>query len=209
MYGEWAAVTGALFPGVLVVIAGAVQGDGAVLTAAFRNQSPVSDEQLSFPWTGSTAILTSVVWGAAQVLILIGLVAFARAHAPAGSGRTGARMAVVGAALHVAAHALSTVAHDADLEDPVAILVLSLFGLGTLLSAVGLVISGVAMRRSGSWTAWRRSAPLALGLWMLAMIPLQFTAALPVAVLVYAAATIALGIALAQETLLTELGGPG
>ncbi|HEU4544838.1 MAG TPA: hypothetical protein VFR88_00955, partial [Microlunatus sp.] len=52
-----------LLPGLLIVIAGAVQGDGALITAAHRSTSPVSDQQLSFPWVGGTAITTSLIWG--------------------------------------------------------------------------------------------------------------------------------------------------
>jgi hypothetical protein len=34
--------------GLLAIVAGAVQGDGALITAAHRNSSPVSDDQLSY-----------------------------------------------------------------------------------------------------------------------------------------------------------------
>ena len=53
-----------------------------------------------------------------------------------------------------------------------------------------------------------RFAPLGLGAWMVAMMPLQFTAALPVAVGVHAVAVIALGIALVEETLRLQVLSP-
>ncbi|WP_299932939.1 hypothetical protein [uncultured Nocardioides sp.] len=195
----------ALAPGLFTLIAGAVQGDGALITAAYRNASPIPDEQLSYPWDGGTAITTSLIWGSTQVLIVVGLMAFARSEAaPTRAGRVGGRLAVVGAVLYVVAHALSLVAYDAAFDDPISIAVLSCFGVGTLLTAVGLIMAGTAALRSGVWAGWRRYTPLVLGVWMVAMMPLQFTAALPVAVGVYAAATMAFGLALLVEGLTHE-----
>ena len=190
----------ALAPGLLTVIAGAVQGDGALITAAYRNASPISDEQLSYPWEGATAITTSLIWGITQVLIVVGLMAFARSGAAStAAGRVGGRLAVAGALLYVMAHALSLVAYDAPLDDPLSVAVLSCFGVGTLLTAVGLIIAGMATLRSGAWSGWRRYAPLVLGAWMVAMMPLQFTPALPLAVGIYALAVMGLGVALIVE----------
>ena len=190
----------ALAPGLLTLIAGAVQGDGALITAAYRNASPIPDEQLSYPWDGATAITTSLIWAITQVLIVVGLMAFARSGAaPTAAGRVGGRLAVAGAVLYVIAHALTLVAYDALLDDPISRVVLSCFGVGTLLTAVGLIMAGTAGLRSGVWSGWRRYTPLVLGSWMVAMIPLQFTSALPVAVGIYALAVMALGLALIVE----------
>ena len=189
-----------LWPGLLIVIAGTVFADGAFLTAAHRGASPVSDDRLSFPWTGATAVTTSVVWGTAQVLLTIGLAAFARSDALAGrSGRRGAWVAVLGSALYVAAHAVSIPFHDADLSDGGAMVALTLFGVGTLLTAVGMVVAGLDVRRTRAWQGWHRSVPLLLGAWMIVMMPLQFTPLLVVAVGVYAALAIALGVAMVEE----------
>jgi len=185
----------------MTVVAGAVFFDGALLTAVYRGSSSVSEDQLSFPWQGATALATSLIWGAAGALLVVGLVAFARTGAPAGGrGRAGARLAVAGGAVFVAAHGVSVFAYDASTDDAVAIVAMSLFGVGTLLQATGLLAAGVATLRSGVWSGWRQATPLALGVWMILMIPLQFTAALPVAVGVYALGIIALGVALLDAT---------
>ena len=105
---------------------------------------------------------------------------------------------MAGAALYVLAHVLSVIAHDAALEDPAAVVVLSLFGIGTVLTAIGMLMAGTAIRRSGAWTGWRGFTPLALCAWMVLMVPLQFTAALPLAVGGYALAVMALGVALIE-----------
>lgn len=194
-----------LAPGLLIISAAAVQGDGALITAAYRNASPISDEQLSYPWADATAITTSLVWGTSQVLFVVGLVAFARSGAaPSKAGHVGGRLAVAGAMLYVVAHALSLIAYDAALDDPISVAVLSCFGVGTLLTAVGLIMAGTAALRSGVWSGWRRYTPLVLGIWMVAMMPLQFTLALPVAVGVYALAAMALGLSMIIEGLARE-----
>lgn len=194
-----------LVPGLFVLIAGAVQGDGALITVAYRNASPISDERLSYPWADATAITTSLLWGTTQVLIVIGLIAFARSGAaPSKTGRVGGRLAVAGSLLYVVAHALSLVGYDAALDDPIGVVVVSCFGVGTLLTAVGLLMAGIAAVRSGVWSGWRRYTPLALGIWMVVMLPLQFTPALPVAVGVYALATMAFGLSMIIEDLMRE-----
>ena len=188
--------------GSLTIIAGAVQGDGALITAVYRNASPVSDEQLSFPWDGATAITTSLIWGITQVLVVVGFIAFTRSGAaPTAAGRVGGWFAVGGAVLYVIAHGLSLVAYDAALDDPISVAVLSCFGIGTVLTAIGLIVAGTVALRCGVWAGWRRYTPLGLGVWMVAMIPLQLTPALPVAVGVYALALIALGLAMIVESL--------
>ncbi len=188
--------------GLLIIVAGAMQGDGALISAAYREASPVSDDQLSFPWAGTTAVTTSLIWGITQVLLVVGLASVLRSGvAPTRAGRAGGRLAVAGAALYVVAHALSLVGYDAAMDEPIAVVVLVCFGVGTVLTAVGLIIAGVVARRAAVWTGWRRHTLLALGLWMVAMLPLQFTAALPIAVGIYAVAVIALGLALVVEVL--------
>ncbi|MFN0090779.1 MAG: hypothetical protein ACKVWR_11005 [Acidimicrobiales bacterium] len=191
----------AFWPGLLIVVYGAVQADGAVLTTAYREASPISDDRLSYPWDGAAAVTTSVVWGLSQILFVIGLRAFATSAAlTRRSGRRGAWSAVVGASLFVAAHAVSIPLHDADVDDAGAVAVFTLFGLGTILTAGGLLAAGIDVARSRIWTDWRRLTPLALGVWMVAMIPLQFTPALAIVVGVYALLAAALGIALLVES---------
>jgi len=190
-----------VWAGLALVMAGTVFADGVVLTAAYRSSSPVSDEQLSFPWGGATAVATSVLWGSAQVLFTVGLLAFSRSPAMTSTrGRRGALVAVAGSILYTVAHAVSAVAHDAMTDDAPALVAMTLFGIGTILVAAGLLVAGIDVARSRVWSGWRRFTPAALGAWMLVMVPLQFTVALVGAVAVYAAATVALGVAMIVET---------
>jgi O-antigen ligase len=74
-----------------------------------------------------------------------------------------------------------------------------LFGIGTLISAVGLLVAGVTTVRARRWTGWRRYAPLAVGVWLTAMIALVNTPALAVSVTLYGLLLLVLGVAVATS----------
>ena len=63
----------------------------------------------------------------------------------------------------------------------------------------GFIVAGVAVARAGRWTAWRRYPVLAVGVWMLCMLPLQFTSLLPLSVAVYPATITAFAVALLAQ----------
>jgi hypothetical protein len=182
---------------VLTVVAGGIFLDGAILTGAYRGSSPVSEDAFAFPWEGATAVATSLSWGLAQALMVVGLVAFARSDAPSGrSGKAGAWLAVAGGVACTIAHGVSVAAYDASTDEAGAIVAMSLFGAGTVALAIGLLLAGRASLRTRRTPSWVRWAPLALGIWMVLMIPLQFTSALAVAIGGYAILVIAFGAAL-------------
>jgi hypothetical protein len=146
-----------------------------------------------------------VSWGLAQVLMLVGLVAFARTHARTSpSERVGARLAVTGGAAYAVAHAVSVIGYDATTDDAVALLAMSLFGIGTVALAVGLLLAGWSSRHDSRRASWARWAPLALGAWMVVMIPLQFTSALALAVGGYAVLVIVFGASLISDGATTQ-----
>ena len=159
------------------------------------------DDRLNFPFSGSLATATSLTWGLAQALFVVTLLAFARSGAVGASrpGRIGAWLALVGGIVFLAAHAVSVTFRDARLDDSAGVAAITLFSFATVLTAVGFIVAGVAVARAGRWTAWRRYSVLAVGVWMLCMLPLQFTSLLPLAVAVYAATITAFAIALLAE----------
>jgi hypothetical protein len=105
----------------------------------------------------------------------------------------------VGGILFVAAHAVSLIFRDARVDDPAGLAAIALFSVGTVCSAGGFVVAGVAVARAGQWTSWRRYSVLPVGLWMLCIVPLQFTSLLPLTVAVYAATVAAFAVALLAE----------
>lgn len=68
--------------------------------------------------------------------------------------------------------------------------------MATVLSAIGLILAGAGVVGAGMWTGWRRFTVLATGVWMVALIGLQFTAALPSAVAIYTLFFLFIGVAL-------------
>lgn len=187
--------------GVAMVVGAAVQADGGVLTAAYRVDSTVDDDLLRFPWHGASAAATTITWGATQLLITLALVVFARCGATGSSrsGRAGAWMAVTGNVLFTLGHAVTLGSLDATIEDGPGIVVMTLFGLGTVLNVVGFLLAGVATSREGRWSGWCRYTPLAVGLATIVLLPLQFTSLLAVAVALYSCTLIALGAAMVLD----------
>lgn len=190
-----------LFAGVAAILAGAVQGDGGILTQAQRRASTVADDRLTFPWDGATAVTVTLAWGLTQVLLVAALVLFARSGAtgPGGAGQLGSRLAVAGGALIVAGHALTLAFLDASMDDAGGIAVAAVFGVGTLFSLIGFLMAGTAMLRAGQWTSWRRYAPITIAVALLILLPLQFTPLLPLSAALYSATIVAFGVALLAE----------
>lgn len=192
---------GQLLPGAAGLLFAGISLDGGVLADAFRGMSTVPDDRLSSPFSGALATATSLTWGLAQALFLVTLVAFARGGAVGTSrpGRFGAWLAVLGGIVFVVAHGVSVIFRDAVLDDPAGVTAVTLFGVASVLTAAGFIMAGVAVARAGRWTAWRRYTVLAIGFWMLCMVPLQFTALLPLSVVVYASTIAAFAVALLAE----------
>ena len=193
---------GQLLPGAAGLFFAGIQLDGGIIAAAYRGTSIVSDDRLNFPFSGSLATTTSLTWGLSQALFVLTLLGFVRSGAVGTSraGRIGAVLALVGGILFVTAHALSVTFRDARVDDPAGQAAIALFFVGSVCSAVGFVVAGVAVARAGRWTSWRRYSVLPVGLWMLCMVPLQLTSLLPLTVIVYAATIAVFALALLAES---------
>lgn len=188
-------------PAAAALLYAGIQLDGGLLVAALRDTSPVPDDRLNFPLSGNVATTAEAVWCASQLAFLVTLVAFRRRSVlrSSRSGRVGGLLAVLGGVLFTAGHVACLAFPDTLVSDAAGVTAVSLFGAGSVLSAAGFVTAGVAVLRSGAWTGWRRLTPLAVGGWMVVMIPLQFTGLLQVAVGVSAATVACLAVALLQE----------
>jgi hypothetical protein len=190
-----------ILPGAAGLLFAGVQLDAGIIAAALRGMSIVPEDRLSFPFSGAAATATSLVWGLAQALFLVTLLAFARSGAVGTSrpGRFGARLALVAGVVFVVAHTVSLMFRDARMDEPVGVTVVTLFAIASVLTAVGFILAGVAVAKAGRWTGWRRYPVAAIGIWMLCMVPLQFTALLPLSVVIYAATIAAFSTALLAE----------
>ena len=186
--------------GAVCAVGGLALAAGAVATQIAQASTSVSDQLWRYPWGSRTAVINWVIWGSMEALVLVGVLAWRRSGA-AGSGRAarvGLPLAAIGAALIVVGHFASIPVRNQTIHDTGAQFVGGIFGVGTVLSAVGLVLAGWATLQAGVWRDWRRLVPLAIGVVTVALIGLQFTKALPTGVAVYSLGFAALGVALMQ-----------
>lgn len=91
----------------------------------------------------------------------------------------------------------------------------AVFGVGMLLSVIGLLLVGKATLASGIWHDWRRYTPLVAGIWTTILIALSATVpkALPGGVAIYGASLLAMALALhrdrdTENTLQRRLASP-
>jgi hypothetical protein len=139
----------------------------------------------------------SLLWAFAHLLVVVGLMGFRRSGT-AGPSRTaavGLALAVIGTSLLFVAELASLPFRYQHVDDTGPGIVGGVFGIATLLSAVGLLMAGKATLRAGQWDDWRRFTPLLAGIWALILLGLAATNALPTGVGIYGLSLLALGIA--------------
>lgn len=186
--------------GAACTLGGLALAAGAIATQIVQASTSVSDQLWRYPWGNRTAVINWAVWGSMEALVLIGVLAWRRSGV-AGSGRAarvGLPLAALGTALIIVGHFASIPVRNQSVHETGAQLVGGIFGVGTVLSALGFMLAGWATLRAGVWRDWRRFVPLSIGVVTAALIVLQFTKALPTAVAVYSLGFAALGAALMQ-----------
>jgi hypothetical protein len=186
---------------VLMVAAAATAVAGAVLQFGLVPATDISDDMWRYPWSSSGAFVAFSIFSAAlHGLVAFGVLGFGR------SGVTGrSRAASVGVALAVAGTLLLLVGElasipirDEAVSDTGAWIVSVVFGLASVLSAVGFLLTGWATLRAGVWHDWRRLTPLITGIWssVLVFIAPALPKALPGAVGLYGVCLLAMAVAL-------------
>jgi len=142
-----------------------------------------------------------LLYAVLHAFVFVGLLGFARTGGAGGGrgGRTGIGVAMVGTALLLAAELASIPVADQRVDDTGAGLVGALFGVGTLLSAVGLLAAGVATAGAARWDGWRRFAPLATGIALMVLLVLVMTPALAAGVALYGIGLTAIGVAVSTQ----------
>ncbi|GAA4467444.1 hypothetical protein [Phytohabitans houttuyneae] len=171
---------------------------GVIVQLAVQPASDVPDDRWSYPWSADAFVAVTAVYALWHVLIAIGLVGFGRSGAAGASfsGRWGVRLAVVGTLILTAAELASIPIRDAALDDTAAGAVGTMFGLGTLVSAAGLLLAGAGTLAAGVWRGWRRYTPIVAGAWTTALLGLALTKALAGGVGVYGLLLLAMAVAL-------------
>lgn len=131
----------------------------------------------------------------AQVLLLIGVVGLAVSGAISDSwlGKTGLGLALIGRVVFILAEIHSIIRADDDTP---------LLPLGALLTAVGMLLTGIAVLQAHRWLGWHRWTPLLTGLYpFVAMFPFVALTDEPsmVTIALWGLLWILLGIALDAE----------
>ena len=187
--------------GAACALGGLVLFAGAVATQIIQASTSVSDQLWRYPWTSRTSVIAWAIFGVMEALVLTGVLAWQRSGVagPSRAARVGLPLAAVGTLLIVVGHFASIPVRNQTIHETGAQLVGGIFGAGTVLLAVGLVLAGWATLRAGAWQDWRRFVPLTIGVVTAALIGLQFTKALPTGVALYSLGFAALGLALMQQ----------
>ena len=181
--------------GALVAIIGgaATALSGVLVQAVVQPASTVPDTMWSYPWSADAIVPVSIVYALFHLIVFAGLLGFARSGV---AGRLGPRLTLAGTALLLVAELASIPLRHQRLDDTGPAVVGGVFGLAILLGAVGFLVAGVVTLRAGVWSGWRRFVPLSEGIWMVALIGVSLTNALPTGVGIYGALILLLGVAL-------------
>lgn len=186
--GGIAAIAGAIF---------AIAGNAVVLAA---HPSAPSDV-VSYPLSAHDFRLGQIFFALTQALMALGIVALARSGV-AGRGRqarAGAYLAVVGYAITIPGElVLAFVATDLS-DSGRASAASSVFGIGVLLAAVGLILFGSAALRAAVWPKCWAALPVVLGVFQLLVVTPVAMAAGFASVAAFVAITV-------QDLLLALLG---
>ena len=182
---------------------------GLVVQGVVQPATTVSDKLWSYPWS-SSALVPISIFGPLHVLVFIGLLGFARSGLSGRSraARVGVILALAGTALLFVGELASIPIRSQQVDDTGATIVGAIFGIGTLLTAVGFLAAGIATLQARLWSDWRRFTPLAVGLWSTALVWLSFTKALPTSVAGYGLCLLALAVALYTQPVPSSATAP-
>jgi hypothetical protein len=188
----------------MMVAAAATAVAGAVLQFGLQPAADISDDMWRYPWSSSGAFVAFSVFSATiHGLVAFGVLAFRRSGV-AGRSRAatvGVALAVAGTLLLLVGELASIPIRNAEVSDTSAGIVGGVFGLASILSAVGFLLAGRATLRAGVWHDWRRFTPLVTGIWTSALVVIApaLTKALHGGVGLYGVCLLAMAIALYTE----------
>jgi hypothetical protein len=197
--------------GAAVFIGGAIATavSGVAVQAIVQPSTDLSDDFWRFPWSSAGAfVVVSLVYALMHVLVVVGLVAFGRSGVAGTSpaARAGVNLSVIGTLLLAAGELASLPIRNAHIDDTSAAIVGAVFGLGVLMSAVGLLVLGKATLSANRWQDWRRWTPLVAGVWTAVLVGVSMTKALPTGVAVYGLCLLGMAVALYSQPQPSEVG---
>lgn len=183
----------------VALVAGAlITAIGGAVGQIVRSSTSVSDDLWRYPWSSDVFLPVTLLWAVAHVLVAVGLLGLRRSGVAGDSGaaRNGIAIAIAGTALLLVGEIASLPIADDPVDATAPAIVGAVFGLGTLLSAIGLLLTGKATIAARRWQDWRRFTPIVAGAWTLVLVGIAFTKGLQTGVAIYGLCLLALGIAL-------------
>jgi hypothetical protein len=173
----------------------AVGGGAAQLVQA---STSVSDDLWRYPWSSDAFVPISLLWAFAHLLVIAGLLGLRRSGVagPSTGATVGLSLAVAGTAVLLGAEFASLPFASEPASNTGPAIVGAAFGLGTLLSGIGMLLAGRAALRARRWDDWRRFTPLIAGGWTIVLTGVAMTKALPTGVGIYGLCLLAIGIAM-------------
>jgi hypothetical protein len=174
---------------------------GALVQLVVQPSSNVPDGRWSYPWATGPFVAVSLLYIVFHLLVVVGLVSFGRSGVAGTTraARSGVALAVAGTLVLAAGELASLPIRDALVDDTSAAGVGAVFGLGVVLSAIGLLLTGKATLSARIWHGWRRYTPLVAGIWTTVLVGVAATKALPGGVAIYGACLLAVAIALRTD----------
>src|SRR3954453_20421147 len=124
-----------------LIAGGSVLAIGGAITQVVQASTTVSDQQWSYPWSSTAAMAISTLWAVAQAVLVVGLVGMGRSGVagPGRAARVGLALGVAGTGLILAGHMAPIPISDQTLGHHGPQVAGTLFGLGTVLTAVGML----------------------------------------------------------------------
>lgn len=183
--------------GTLVIAGALLTSAGAVLSAVVGSGSSVPDDLVRYPFSHDAFAPFTVFAALCHLLMLVGVIYLARGGLAGDSptGRIGLGCVIAGLALLFVCEWAQLPFADQHTSSTGPSIVDGGFGLATLLLAGGMIAVGIATLRHPIWDSWHRYAPLVCGLLSLIVIPIQFTSALWVGIIVLCLGYMLLGVA--------------
>ena len=128
----------------------------------------VSEDMFSYPLTAGGFTVIQIWFFVQHLGLLVGIAALARAAvmAPSRSARWGSGLAVAGMALLAVTELIAITARNSTYPGDGTGLLDVLYGVSSVAAGVGLILAGLAVRRRGRWTGWRRPVVLVAGIFV-------------------------------------------
>jgi hypothetical protein len=148
---------------------------GAAVAIVVHFTTPVvPPTETSYPLGPGAFIWVELVLTLVRLGILAAIVALSASRVAGRSraARIGLALALLGFTVHVLVEFGYVFAATTDDSSPLPFTLAVLFGLSTLLAAVGLILAGLGVLHAGLWKGWRRYLPLVVGVGTLLVVPL-------------------------------------